>query len=222
LTGNPLYPESVSRVAPATAGETHSNPWTGPLVRYAQTIWEAHFDGQFAFEGPLRTPLGIVLVMFLPAWNLFRKTVRNPAARVLLLFAGLYFVYWIRTYPVLRYSLPATILLFVSTGARSGEWFEQGGAVMRASLLAAMAYSLTFAMLGTAIIGLNGPQLRWLARQVDDRGYLRAVFAPYRVSEFLAKAASPEDRVLALNTFPASMLRHPSKSTDSSWGRIGA
>src|SRR5207302_4892174 len=141
----PIYPGTSASAAPV-AGIPGSIPGAvpGPIERYAKVIHDTQFAGDFFFERPLPTPVGIALVMFWPAWILFRRRRLDVTLAILVGFAIAYFAYWIHTFPVLRYALPALVVLFLLTAARFAESIcAETSRFMRALLLSSAAYTLT-------------------------------------------------------------------------------
>jgi hypothetical protein len=202
LTGNPLYPESLHRGA-TTMHRSHGAPLPAftrnPVMRYARIAWMNQFHGRSLFESPLAAPVGILLFVCWPAWLLTPRHKWRAPEIILLLFAGAYLAYWGATFPILRYALPPVFILFLLTGSRLAEFAASVPLVIRLSAQTAFAYSLTFALLGIAIIGINAPQLRLLAHRIDDAEYLHEAMITTDAMRFLGRVASPGDHAVCVN-----------------------
>jgi hypothetical protein len=140
------------------------------------------------------------MLLFAPAWMLYRKR-GAPAVRVLLVFVCAYLVYWLNTLAVIRYALPALVLLFALTGARACDWLLESEGVQRASLTVAMIFSFVFSTLGCIAIGANLAELAWVRGGFDDRKYLEAALDTFRTSQYLRGAASAGQRVLGMEYY---------------------
>jgi hypothetical protein len=196
LAGNPLYPFSAE-AAVSAAGETHG-AWS-VLIRCLRLPWDIHFHGRAYFESPLDHPMGIVLVLFLPLWVLARQRV-NRAAAVCLLFCALYLAYWALVHGVPRFAIAPILILNVLTAGQLVHFCSRSRPAVRFSLYAASAYALLFGLLGTAIVEINAPQLRYFAGRIDKAGYLRQAMVPYRAVEFLKSVVQPGDEVFSLSS----------------------
>ena len=202
LKGNPLYPESTRRVT-----EVHNSSRFGKgsatLQAAAQFVVAADrilLLGRGTFESPLLVPLGIFLVVCWPVWLLApnRRIWRGPG-RFMMIFVGVYFLYWAWTHPIPRYGIPALLLIFLLTGAQVWALAEKRGLAVRASVLFAMAWCAVFALVGITIIEVNLPAVRLLARQIGEGTYLQETMTTWDPLNFLAHAAAPGDRVLGLD-----------------------
>ncbi len=202
LKGNPLYPESTHRVT-EVHGSARFRKGSATLQAAAQFVVAAQrilLRGQGMFESPLLVPLGIFLAVCWPVWWLApnRRIWRGPG-RFIAIFVGVYFLYWAWTHPIPRYAIPALLLIFLLTGAQLCDFAEKRGLVVRASVLFAIAWCAVFALMGIAIIEVNLPAVRFLARQIGERTYLEETSASWDSFNFLAHAAAPGDRVLGLD-----------------------
>jgi len=132
--------------------------------------WDLHFHGGRYFESVLRNPLGISLIVFAPVWIFTWKRRSNAAERVCLLFAVLYLAYWSASIAMIRYAIAPFTILLLLTARRALLFYSVIPRAARISVLAGAAYSLMFALCGALIIEVNGPQLRFFARQIDKPG----------------------------------------------------
>ncbi|MCL5746331.1 MAG: hypothetical protein M1541_20770, partial [Acidobacteria bacterium] len=169
LTGNPVYPERLSR---GVRLDTPSPPWakTQKVPYRILRPWRLLYDGKPFFESPLAQPMGVVLLMSLPVWLLVRRRDASPTEKACLFFAGVSLAYWVYHIPALRYALAPLALLVALTAARLpllgvlyGRWCGVSAAV-------ALAYALLFGACGVLIIEVNAPQIRYFARRLDQAG----------------------------------------------------
>jgi len=188
LTGNPIYPLISHQTL---------IPWENtPAIlfsRYLMLPWDLQFHANWFFEGPVQFPLGVVLLMFAPVWLLLRTRRLNRSEAACLVFALVYLVCWaFFPFRSLRYAAPPVLLLVVLTGCRALALRPKTIAA-RLPLLTGLAYCLVFAICGTAIIEINGPLLRFFARRIDSREYLREAYYPYLPLEAVRARWRPGD-----------------------------
>lgn len=185
LAGHPLYPEyGASAVESKTAA---GHPELSRLQRlrlYAYIPWQIHFDGLAAFESPSRNPVGFFTVAFLPLL-LLRDGLRNRPARLLAVFAAMYFLYWAAILIKVRYAIAAFGVLFVWLGDR------MSGFSRRKSVLALAGYCFAFALSLTLILEMNVPRLKLFARRIGQEQFLRASLITYPSLEALNRLAHP-------------------------------
>lgn len=162
------------------------------VLRYVTVPWTVHFNGPRAFESPLIDPMGTFLIAFVPVWFMKGKR-KAPIERVCLIFIGLFLPTWALFWAKLRYAIAPLALLSALTGNRVAGFYERSSPRVRPLVLAACAYSAVFALMGSAIIELNGPQLSYFARRIDKAGYLRQALLTYSSLEFLGKVTVPGD-----------------------------
>ncbi len=124
---------------------------------------------------------------------------------------------------MLRYSIPAVLLFCGLTGERVVRLYQRGG-WPRGVVLAACSYVLVFALTGTMIIELNGPQLAYFSGRVDKAGYLRQALQTYRSLEFLNTVAAPGDAVVSLgncsNAYAPAGVRYAAWCRASDFGTV--
>ena len=206
LTGNPAYPFSPGAAVAAknaadwwSLGHSLSSAFPGISISTAARY----------FESPLDNPMGIALVLFVPLWVLAWRKV-NPAEGACLFFCALYLPYWALVQGQPRFAIAPILILQVLTAGRVIEFCRRGRPVIKLSLYAASVYALLFGLLGTAIVEINVPQLRYFARRIDKPEYLREALLPYRAVEFVHDRAHPGDPVLSVNACPFVYAPNPS------------
>ena len=204
FTGNPAYPFSPGVAVPAASAQ-----WWASVIRCLRLPWDVHFHGRGYFESPLDHPMGIALVLFVPLWVLaWRKLNRTEGA--CLFFCALYQPYWAAVQGQPRFAIAPILILQVLTAGRVIEFCRRARPAIKLSLYAASVYAALFGLLGAAIIEINTPQLRYFARRIDKREYLREALLPYRAVEFVRVRAHPEDPVLSVNACPFVYAPNPS------------
>ena len=206
-TGNPLFPAGVryaARPLPAIGGSTAA-PWRNRLIY----PWIAHFDGRMTNEGPSDNPLGFYFLFFAAGWLVLHRRPRSLAERECLVFCGLFAVYWIYSWGVLRYGAPLLIVLTSLTAGRvealalsSGRWVRRGAA-------SALAYCFAFALLPTLMLEVNVHQLRYFSRSIDRDRYLRSVLPGYPAVEALNARMGADDSALAVSNCALVYSRDP-------------
>ncbi|MGH9661341.1 MAG: glycosyltransferase family 39 protein, partial [Bryobacteraceae bacterium] len=208
LTGNLVYP-SVSRVPLETAAFDPEFSLEAKLKKYLVWPWSIHFDGIPSFESVSSNPMGIALVVLAPLFLL----VRGPAGAVwpVVFYCAFSLFYWVGYWPVLRYAIAPLTVLLVLAGPRLVALYEGSGVVMRASLLAACAHVLLFALCLTLILEVNAPQFQYFARRIDRDRYLREVLPPTAPLLFLRGRAGPDDGILAVDACPDAYAPHPGR-----------
>lgn len=194
FTGNPVYPESLSRAVSGAVNYQATGPlWRVKLIRYVALPWNLYFHGARYFESSLQFPLGVFLVAFAPLWIFVRKPPWNAAEKACLLVAAVYLAYWATSIAAIRYAIVPLAVLHLSTARRALAFHFAGPRLARASVFAAAAYCLLFAMCGAAIVEINGPQFGLFAGRIDRQEYLRQALATYRSLEFLRGHWTPGD-----------------------------
>jgi len=205
FTGNPAYPFSPGVAVPA---KTAAHWWT-LAIRCIRMPWDVHFHGRGYFESPLDYPMGIALVLFVPLWVLaWRKVNRMEGAS--LFFCALYLPYWAVVQGQPRFAIAPILILQVLTAGQVIAFCRRGSPLARVSLYAASVYAALFGLLGTAIVEINPPQLRYFARRIDKSEYLREALRPYRAVEFVQGRAHAGDPALSVNACPFVYAPNPS------------
>lgn len=192
LTGNPVYPEQLSR-----SGAVR--------LRDAVSPYSVLFGGRKSFASPLACPAGVFFALFAPMWALSRR--RSHAA--CLFFTCALLAYWALIWPVLRFAIAGLMVLTVLTVGKLHGFMQTAPPLARISVNAALAYSLLFSLTGTMIIEINAPQLLLLARRIDREEYLRRALATYPAMEFLKSRAGPKDLILGVDNCSAAYAPVP-------------
>jgi 4-amino-4-deoxy-L-arabinose transferase-like glycosyltransferase len=205
LMGNPAYPFSPE-AAVSARNATH---WWNLAIRSLRLPWDVHFNGRRYFESPLDQPMGIALVLFVPAWALARRKLSH-AEGACLFFCALYLAYWAVVQGQPRFAIAPILILQVLTAGRVILSCRAMPSAVRFSLYLASAYALLFGLLGTAILEVNAPQLRYLAGRMDKTEYLREALMPYRAVEFVRGVAAPQDPILSVDACPLLYVPNPS------------
>ena len=168
LTGNPIYPATISRGLKAGG----KGPAENKFVRAGLVAWRAQFKGQRIFESPLPNPMGVGFLVFLPLVILV-PSAKLPARRACLIFCAMYLPYWMVTAGIVRYAiLPISLLVVLLIGKAKSFYDELDNRLARTSIAVALAGTLLFACLGIAIVEVNGPMLMLFARGIGSEQYL--------------------------------------------------
>jgi hypothetical protein len=208
LTGNPVYPFSLG----ASVSNNVSIPspgWRAALARLIELPWNVHLHGQVYFESLLPYPLGIFFLLFAPVWVLVRHSRANAAERSCLTFAAMFLLYWAATVDTLRFAIAPILLLGGLTGWRIAALAGALPPWTRRCTLGAAAYALALALMGAAIIEVNGPQLRLFAGRLDAAGYLRQALVTYSSLEYLKTRAAPGERIFGIGNCSAAYAPDP-------------
>jgi hypothetical protein len=207
LTGNPVYPAALSQSwkqgVPKAAGQSR-------LTRFWRVPWRVQFDGMRAFESPLPNPMGFALLVFLPLAILVGGP-RTRARRACLLFCGIYVAYWLATIGTLRYAiLPISLLVVLLAGKATTFYDGLGSRYLRASVAAALAGVLLFAVLGIAIIEVNAPMLLLFARHIGGEQYLDMALRTHKSLAWLT-AAHPQSNIDGIGNCSRTYAPDPGK-----------
>ena len=180
-TGNPVYPLSVQRATEAAG--SRGGGWRKRAKQVGQMAWRINFIGRPHFESPIQNPLGMLLVAFAPMALLAPRR-RKSNRRACLFYAGLYIMSWIGTVAVLRYALPAIALLIVFLVGKVKDAYDQNWArasgPVRLSIVAALAGSLAFGLLGVILVESAPLQFSFLAHRIAGDAYLAANLPEYK------------------------------------------
>lgn len=202
LTGNPVYPNGADESVQTRVTSFTTRPELSRLryTTYYMWPWWMVFDGDHSrmFNSPSPNPMGVALVLFLPLWILLRGS-RSGARRACWVFLGVFVLYWIQLWPILRYAMAPVALLLGLLGERVTQMILDSRRTIRAGGYVGLAASLFFAYSVIFIIEINAPQFRLLAGQVDKRAFLREALLTYRSLEYLGGVAGPEDAVFGIN-----------------------
>ncbi len=207
LTGNPVYPATLSQSWNQGA---RKGPGQSRWARFWRVPWRAQFDGVRVFESPLPNPMGFALLVFLPLAVLVGGT-RTRATRACLLFCGIYLAYWLATIGIVRYAiLPISLLVVLLVGKATTFYDGLGTRVLRASVAAALAGVLLFAVLGIAIIEVNAPMLMLFARRIGRDQYLDLALRTHKSLAWLS-ATHPQSRIDGIGNCSRAYAPDPAK-----------
>lgn len=198
LTGNPVYPELLSKGVKVQLSRQANTPEPGFSHKLTRP-WRLLYNGRLFFESPLEYPMGAVLLLSLPAWLLVRRREASPGEKACLVFIGVSLAYWVYHIPALRYATAPLALLAALTAARLPTLGDLYGRWSGAAVVFALAYALLFGVCGALIVEVNAPQIRYFARRLDKAGYLREAMRTYRSIEFVRGAARPGERILSVS-----------------------
>ncbi len=182
LTGDPLYPRSAEEVLKARR------------VRYGhisrlrlrlETPWRIQLnDARIGFESPLRSPMGILLLMFTPLALLIARK-QNKSRAACWFYIAVCLLLWGARMTTLRYALAPIALLIVLVAAKVKEAYDQDWAVapglMRFSVAGAFGVALAFGLLGAILVEVVPGQLSLLAWRSSPADYLKSnlpIYAP--------------------------------------------
>jgi len=194
-TGNPVYPWGASSLKQWPALGTITRP---PLLEvYAKYPWLSHFQGGVVFQSPTPNPLGLFLALFCPLWLLTRRTKRTFELECVFVCALCYLL-WGYIWGVLRYAIPAVILLVLLITARLSGYLDRGSRGFRGLSLGALLYGFCFALLPTVFIELNFPQIRYFSGEVDRNGYLDEAVRFMPSIRYLNSVWEPGDAVVSV------------------------
>lgn len=208
LTGNPSYPLKMSMALSGPNERPHLDLKSAAL-RFVRMPWTLHFEGKRHFESPSPNPLGVFFVLFTPAWLLARRARGNANQRACILFCGLYLLYWAVLADWPRYAAAPLVLLAVLTAQRLMEFRADSGRFVRASIAAATAYCLLFALPIVMILEINAPQFRLFARRIDKSGYLRETLTTFGSLEYLRTSHIGQDQVLTVDNCSTAYAPDP-------------
>jgi hypothetical protein len=219
LVGDPLYPRHLEEAVVSRKGPIKSvNEWVHK--RLLQPVQIQLNDDRLGFEGPLRSPMGIVFLLFAPlALLVSRRPVRNRG--VCWFYVLGYLLLWASRMVILRYALAAVALLIVLVAAKAKEAYDQDwqiapGAV-RFSIAAALAGALAFGVLGVVVLELAPGQLSLLAKQISWSDYLRMNLPIYRPLYKIGQL-SPNASVFIIKGCPRAYAPDPVTSVCASAG----
>jgi hypothetical protein len=172
MKGSPVYP-AHSRIAvhQFDATDRSSVPRAQVYMTYA---WIAHFQGSKVIELPIATPCGFFIAFLVIAWPLTKRASRSRSFWFLLTYFGLYYIYWIWVWGVLRYGIAPFLVIALLVGGRAAALWASGSNGNRLVIASAMTAGLLGAVPPLLVVEVNAPQLRYLAGLTDRDGYLEA------------------------------------------------
>jgi hypothetical protein len=150
------------------------------------------------YESVSEYPMGIALVLFAPMWLFVRKRL-NTAALVSLAFCAAYLWYWAVAVGMIRYAIAPLAIVFAFTAWRVIDFSRAAPHLIRVSLFAACFYALLFSLGGIAINEITAPQIRYFAKIIDRKEYLREALPFYRALEFVNQAVKSGDAVYGVD-----------------------
>lgn len=172
MKGSPVYPANV-RVAVTQFNATDTSEQDRSIA-YLTYPWIAHFEGGKVIELPMSTPCGLFIAMLLVAWPLTRRKTPSPTFWPLLIYFGLYYVYWVWVWGVLRYGIAPFLVVALLAGGRAAALWAASSAMNRKILNVALTLGLLGSVAPLLIIEINPPQLRYLAGSLDRDAYWEA------------------------------------------------
>ncbi len=222
LTGNPVYPQSVSILKRGSL-EIHEHSTPRKMRRYAEIPWMLMFHGQDSFESPLPNPAGIVLFAFAPlALGVrFKSLTRQQIACAV--FTALNLIFWawdLDESAVCDFSASRCSHMWMAGLAKKFYDAPQRARAVRISLIGVETYCLLIALMGLMIVGVNGPQILYFARRLDQPGYLRAAMHAYGAVEFVNTSGGPHPRVFGVDNLTRAYESDATDSTGSCACRV--
>lgn len=169
MKGSPVYPANA-RVAVTQFNATDRSQ-QDRSVAYLTYPWMAHFEGSKVIELPMSTPCGLFIVMLLAAWPLTRRKTPSQAFWPLLIYFGLYYVYWVWVWGVLRYGIAPFLVLALLVGGRAAALWAVSSTMNRGLVGIALTLGLLGSVAPLLIVEINLPQLRYLSGSLDRDGY---------------------------------------------------
>jgi hypothetical protein len=209
LTGNPVYPEYASRTIefgqPTAVRGYAFNPW-----RYSTILIDSQFNGDRAiYEGPLRSPMGIFLLAFLPLTILSSARPGSRFGGALALFSLVYLGYWSTVLRTIRYAAPAILVVAVFVGERITNVYENGPRLLRICIVGTAVYCFMFAALAAMLIEVNAPQLKYMLGMTNKDRFLNQAMAVYPAVKSLENHAKAGDLVLGRDCMGAVYAPEP-------------
>jgi hypothetical protein len=200
LVGDPLYPRHMTEVVRAKKkGFSRRRGWVavhlkGPLEVQLN-------DTRKGFESPLRSPMGIVVLVFAPLAILAAR-MRNGSRRACWFFVVLNLLLWTSRMITLRYALGAIAVMILLVAAKVMEAYEQqwtlAPRLMRFSIGAAFAGALAFGLLGAVLVEIVPGQLELLAHRIGPVDYLKMNLPAYAAVDAVGHV-SPGAAVLIID-----------------------
>jgi len=210
LTGDPLFPRRMEEaVTPKVAR------FSSPIARVQRRLeapWLIQFHGaHLAFEYPLESPMGIMLLMCAPLALLVSRG-RNGNRAACWFYVAVYLLLWASRMSAIRYALAPIALLTVLVAAKVKEAYDQDWAVapglVRFSIAAALAGTLAYGLLGAVLIDMAPGQLPLLAGRIDRAAYLRANLPGFAALDSIGRA-NPNAAVLSVNACGRAYAPNP-------------
>lgn len=195
-TGNPVYPLGA-RVA-STQWQSKGVFERPPLWQvYALYPWSVHYAGNSTYGSPSDNPVGMAIPLFLVGWLLVRRRKPNRNEFAVLLFCGIYYIYWGYIWGIVRYFMGPLLLLIVLTVARARGYWDSAGIWPRRFGLGALTWSFVFAVPPTMMFEINAPQLQYLSGRIDREEFLTKAVSGYRALRQISRRRMPGDEAMA-------------------------
>lgn len=210
LTGNPVYPRRLTDSVEVSLMRSDI-PEQQEVTSYLAWPWQVHFAGWKPFHSFTPTPLGVALVVFLPAWILLRRRPGSKRERICWIFVGIYILYWSQFWLVLRYAAAPIAIVFALLGARLTTLCMAPSKWSRAAALGATGFCLFFSLAVTFILEIHAPHFRLFTRQIDRADYLREVLPAYPPVEFLHQIVEPGDLVFGIGNCARAYAPDPGR-----------
>jgi len=197
-TGNPVFPLGT-RVA--------STQWVSkgaferpPLWQvYGLYPWSVHYAGKSTYGSPSDNPVGMAIPLLVVGWLLVRRRKPNRNEIAILVFCGIYYVYWGYIWGIVRYFMGPLLLLIALTAARARGYWDSAGEWPRRFGLAAVTWSFLFAVPPTMMFEINAPQLEYLVGRIDRDEFLTRAVSGYRALREMAQRRGPEDEAMVID-----------------------
>ena len=181
LTGDPLYPRSAQEAITPRV----KLPRSVRLRKRLEEPWLVQLhDTRVGFESPLGSPMGIMLLTFVPLALLIARK-QNKSRAACWFYIAVYLLLWGSRMTTLRYALAPIALLIVLVAAKVKEAYDTDWAVapglMRFSVAGAFGVTLAFGLLGAVLVELVPGQLSLLAWRISPAAYLKSnlpIYAP--------------------------------------------
>jgi len=223
LTGDPLFPRHIEE-----AVTPRVNRFSSSMARMETRLeapWLIQFHGaHLAFEYPIESPMGIVLLMFAPLALLVSRR-QNGNRKACWFYVAVYLMLWGSRMSALRYALAPIALLTIVVAAKVKDAYDQDWAVapglVRFSIAAALAGTLAYGLLGAILIEIVPGQLPLLAGRIDRAAYLRSNLPGYAALQTIGQA-NPNAAVFSVNACGRAYAPNPVASACAvSSGREG-
>jgi hypothetical protein len=175
LTGDPLYPRRVEEVVtPRVRSLRKGVPW---YRRRVTALWREQFhDIRVGLESPLRSPMGVALLVLGPLALLVSRR-RDKVRWACWFYIAVYLLLWGSRMSTLRYALAPIALLLVIVAAKAKEAYDQNWAItpqlVRFSVAAAFGGALAYGLLGAILVEIVPGQLPLLAHRISRASYLK-------------------------------------------------
>jgi 4-amino-4-deoxy-L-arabinose transferase-like glycosyltransferase len=183
MTGDPMFPRHVEDAIKPKAKLARSlKTWV--KRRVGEPLRLQLNDHRIAFESPVRSPMGIVVLMFAPLALLVPRR-RNGSRMACWFYIGLNLLLWGARMTTLRYALAPIALLIVLIASKAKDAYDLDWAIapamLRFSIAVAFAFTLAYGLLGTILVEIVPGQLQFLAHRMSRDQYLSAnlpIYAP--------------------------------------------